>query len=304
MSSNLTPIEGPAWRLPGLVVLRAVQNFIADMVPRLGASLSYYAMFSLAPLMVVTLLIASFAFDSEEVRVFVMTALSDTIGLEAARALERVMDGQRLRETGGWGSSAIALGVTLAGASFVVAELKAALDDIFGARAAAVQPPWYTLVTVRIRAMSIVLVLAVLMLVSLVISTVLSAITARWGQMLPGWAALLQLADVLIGLALAAALFYFLYRFFPQNPPSRRSALIGALVASVLFGLGRHFIALYLGIAGTASAWGAAGSLAAILVWVYFSSQIMLFGAEVAKATGCVRLPPPDRDSRWSAAPR
>lgn len=293
---DVRTIAGPLWRVPYRVAFRAVSNFIADAVPRMGASLSYYAAFSLAPLMVITLLVASFALDSDQLRDFVLGELSNTIGTDAAAALEKVMAGSELRQSGGWWSSLVALGITLLGASFVVSELKTALDDIFGHHQRVLSPPWYSMVAVRLRTMSIILVLAILMLVSLVLSAVLSGLTARWGSGLPVWSLVLRVIDIGLGIGVAATLFFFLYQFFPRNPPTRSSAIIGAVVAALLFAVGKHVIGLYIGMAGTASAWGAAGSLAVVLIWVYYTSQIMLFGAEVAKASDCVRLEAPKSD--------
>ena len=271
---------GRTWR----VSRDAVLGFLAHNAPRLGASLSFYSVFSLAPLLVLVLAIASLVLDAGQSREFLMERLTSAWGASVADTVGQMID--RVNRPGTSGRSALLAFAGMAiGATAVLAEVKRSLDDIFGKNPAKpAGPAWYSLIAVRVRAISVILALALLLLASLVLSASLSAVIGLAAEYLPPWVRLVWVMDQLLAIIGAGALYFFVMRLFPEQAPSKAAAIRGALVTAVLFALGRHLISLYIGVAGTASAFGAAGTLAVILLWMYYTWQILLFGAEIAAA--------------------
>ncbi|MCP5265249.1 MAG: YihY/virulence factor BrkB family protein [Burkholderiaceae bacterium] len=278
----------------GRVLVAAVTGFIADAVPRKGASVSYYALFSMAPLIVVVLSIAALVIDAESVRAHLLAEVSALAGSESAGALDRLLNAVARKESG-LVAGAIALLATALGASVVVVELKAALDGVFGfERADRPRESIKRLIGARLRSLTFIIAVAFLLMTTLALSATVSALSKSlvWVD----WSWLLRVIDIVLGIGVASTLYFFLFKFFPQRPPPKRAAAIGAISAAVLFAIGKHLIGLYLGYAGTASVFGAAGSIVVLMIWVYYSTQILLFGAEIAKAvaSGAANRPTDD----------
>lgn len=271
---------GRAWR----IAKGAVQGFMDDGVPRLGAALSYYAVFSMAPLLILVLAVASLVFDAGQSRDLLLAQVSGLAGTEAAGAVQLMLDNADWRRDGRM-ATLIALGVVLVGASAVTSELRDALDHILGLPDPRRERPiWYGLVAMRLRSLSLVLVVGLLLLASLVVSAALSAAGTWAGGSLPGMGWLLEALNIVVSLVVVGGLYFWVYRFFPERRPSPMACALGAVVAALLFTAGKQLIGRYIGAAGVGSTFGAAGSLAVIMIWVYWTSQIVLFGAEVVKA--------------------
>lgn len=276
------------------ILVAAARGFAADNVLRRGAALSYYAVFSLAPLLIIVVTVASWLLDSGQTRAFLLDQIGELAGPQTAEAVAIMMDRSDWRKTGPI-ATLLALGTMIFGASVVMAELKDSLDDIVGRpEQPAVRPAWHTVVTVRVRALSMVLVITLLLLISMVLSAVLTAIQTWWNSDAQIWSRLLEMINTIVSIALATGLYWFTYRWFPARRLDSQACAIGALTAAILFTIGKYLIGLYIGIAGVGSAFGAAASLAVIMVWVYYTTQIVLFGAELAKSI----------DARRKAAPR
>ena len=269
-----------SWR----TLVDAGKGFIEHNALRRGAALSYYSVFSLAPLLIIVVAIASLLLDDAQVREHLLGSIGSLAGADAALAVGGMMDSTDWRRNGPL-ATLIAVGTIVFGASVVMGELKTSLDEIVGPPDAPPQEPaWYTLLAVRIRALSMVLVIALLLLASMVMTAALTAFGTWWSSGLPIWASLLAAINLAVSLGLAGALYWFTYRYFPARRMDARACAVGAAVASVLFSVGKSLIGLYIGAAGVGSAFGAAGSLAVIMIWVYWTSQIVLFGAELARA--------------------
>lgn len=266
------------------VTRTAVQGFGDHNASRLGAALSFYSVFSLAPLLVLVLAIVSLVLDAGQSRQFLMDQLVDAWGQTVADTVGQMID--RVNRPGtGVRSAVIAFGGMAIGATAVFAELKRSLDEVFGRNPRKPQgPAWYSLLAVRVRTISLILALALLLLASLVFSASLTAFINLAAGWLPPWVRLVWVADQAVALGGAGMLYFFVMRFFPEQPPSKAAAIRGALVSAILFSIGRHLIGLYIGVAGTASAFGAAGTLAVILLWMYYTWQILIFGAEICRA--------------------
>jgi len=250
-----------------------------DRAPRMGAALAYYTAFSLAPLMVISIAIAGLAFGDQAARGEIVDELASTVGRPAAVAIEDVL--RQANDTGGSTlASVVGLVVLLLGASGVFVELEDALNTIWKVPA---ERSGTVLAFIRDRFLSFTLVFGTgfLLLVSLVVSATLEAV-GRWltPPSLPGGWLFWQLVNLLFSYAFITLLFALIYRYVPNAPVHWRDVWIGAAVSALLFSFGKYLLGLYLGLSGTASAFGAAGSLAVILVWVYYSAQILLLGAE------------------------
>jgi len=267
----------------------ALRDFFKDRVPQFAAALSFYAAFSMAPLLILLLTAAAFLLDGAEVRAYAMEQITKNLGDQVSTAIDGMLN--RASKTQPRGIAAlVATAIMLIGGTAVIMSLKAALDHIFGTTNFATgRAVLMGIVTARFKAFAMVLILAGLLISSLMfnviaggISTVVS--TSFIGGALPDWVDLAGWLNSAAGVCVVTLLFYIIYRFFPDRPPSGRAALVGALVSVVLLALGKRAISWYIGTVGTASAFGAAGALAVILVWIFISANIVLLGAECAKS--------------------
>jgi membrane protein len=245
---------------------------------RLGASLAFYAVLSLAPLVILSLAVGSLFIGLEAAQQDIASQFQQLLGPDGAQAVQSVIaHGQNV----GVGSVASALGlvILLFGASQVFAELQSALNKIWEADAAKTNG---VLAMIRQRFFSFGLVLAIglLLLVSLLLSAALAAAGSYMHGVLPLPEWLLRTFDFLFSVVATSALFALIFEYIPDAPTNWRDSWIGGLVTAGLFSLGKSLIGLYLGKAGIGSAYGAAGSLVVVVAWVYYSSQIFFFGAE------------------------
>ena len=262
-----------------------VEGFVADEAMTRGAAIACYAMFSIAPLLVVAVAIAGLAFGEEAVRSAVGEQLRALVGREGAEAVQAMERGVG-EGGGGQGSTGVpalvSVGVLLVTASGVFAELQGALNVIWKAEPKAVTVSYL----LRARALSIGLVAATgfLLLVSLLASAVLAALWTWVGGMLPAAAALLGAAGFLVSFALTAALFAAFYKVLPDRRLEWRDVAVGAVGTTALFTVGKALIGWYIGGSGMARSYGAAGALVVVLLWVYYSAQVFLLGAEFTRA--------------------
>jgi len=254
--------------------------FIEDKAPRLGAALAYYTIFSLAPLLVIVLAVAGFLFGKEAASGQVKGEVESLVGEDGGKAVEQMVASADQPQTG---TLATVVGVVmiLFGAAGLFGQLQDALNTIWGVQP---KPGRGVMGVIRDRFLSFTMVLgtAFLLLVSLVVSAALSAV----GSYLGAWGAsgLGHALEVVVSFVVIMALFGMIYRFLPDAKIAWKDVWFGAAVTAGLFTVGKVLIGLYLGKTGTASAYGAAGSLAVLLIWLYYSSQIFLFGAELTKA--------------------
>jgi membrane protein len=239
----------------------------------------------MAPLLVVAIAIAGSVFGAEAARGHIVGQLQGLIGNEAAKAVEGLIQ-SAWRHPHGLLATLLGVGSLLIGASGVFAELRNALNAIGHVKARA--SGFGALVRARLVAFALVLGFGFLCIATLVLSAVTAAVGAylgnRWQEVGGELAALLALLDVLLSTAVLVLAFAALLRWLPDTPPSWRAARWGALCSALLFAIGKHLIGLYLARAGVASAYGAAGSLVVVMLWVYYSAQILLFGAALGAA--------------------
>jgi membrane protein len=257
----------------------AVEAWMDDYAPSMGAALSYYTLFSIAPLLLIAVGVAGLVFGEEAARGEIFGQLRELMGDEGASAIERLLASADKPE-GGVIATAVGMAVLLLGAMTVFGELQNALDRIWRAPARMKSAGWWSLVRSRLLSFGMILGIAFLLMVSLVLSALLSALGRFWGPAFREWEALAHLIDVALSFGLVTVLFAMIYKFIPRVQIAWRDVWVGAAVTAVLFAVGKLLIGLYLGKSTVASAFGAAGSLAVMMIWVYYSAQIFLLGAE------------------------
>lgn len=249
-----------------------------DKVPRHGAALAYYTVLSLVPLLVVIIAIIGLILGQEAVQNHLLEQIGNMVGPQSAEAIKDMI--QRASEpSSGIVASVLATGTLLFGASGVFAQLQDSLNSIWGVKPKEGRGLW-GLIQDRFMSFAALLGTGFLLLVSLVLSAALSAFGKWFGGWLPAPELVLQALELLISLAVITGLFAMMFKVLPDAEVAWRDVWVGAMLTALLFTIGKLAIGLYLGKSDVGSAYGAAGSLVIILVWVYYSAQILLFGAE------------------------
>jgi len=262
------------------IVLRKVgQSWLEDYVPSMGAALAYYTLFSLAPLLLIVVSVAGMVFGEEAARGEISAQLGDLMGQHSASVVQDLLVGVRRPQTG---ASVSVLGMVLLfiGATTVFGELQDALDRIWRVPERVARSGWLTLIRTRLLSFGMILSLGFLLVVSLMASAAL-ALLGRWGAtVFQGWYAIAATGNAVGGFVLVATMFALIYKVMPRARVQWKDVWIGAIFTALLFSLGRTLIGWYVLRSGVASAFGAAGSLVVILLWIYYSAQIFLIGAE------------------------
>jgi len=263
----------------GALAKESVTAWIDDYAPSMGAALAYYSLFSIAPLLLIAITIAGFFFGAEAARGEVLGQMRSLLGEEGAVALEGLLKSAS-QPANSWIGMITGVALLVVGATTVVSELQTALDRIW--RAPSPERQSGVLQWIRSRGLSIGLVAGIgfLLMVSLVASAALSALGKWWGGWFGEWKAVLESVNQVVSFALITGLFALVYKVLPRVSVAWRDVWVGAAVTSILFAIGKFLIGYYLGTGGLTSGFGAAASVVVLLVWVYYSAQIFLLGAE------------------------
>jgi membrane protein len=259
----------------------ALAGYIAhDDVSR-GAAIAFYAVTSLAPVLLIVTAIAGIAFGDDSVRTALSAQLNDLVGGQGADLVKSLLASSTDPAAG---TIATLLGIItlVATASGVFGEMHTALNTIWNVKAA--REPFHSLIRTRAASLGLVAALGFLAMVSLAASTALSAIGQYLSAAVPLVQLLLATLNTFVSLALFTVLFGAIYRVLPDTPIAWRDVATGGFVTAALFTAGKSLIGWYLGRAAPSSGYGAAGALIVLLLWTYYSSQIFLFGAEITKA--------------------
>jgi membrane protein len=245
----------------------------------MGAALAYYTLFSMAPLLIIVIAVAGLVFGQEAARGEIVAQIQGLIGQEGAIVVQGLLKSAN-SPTKSIFATLVSL-ITLAiGATTVFAELQSDLDRIWRIPPPAKENGLWALLRTRLLSFGLVLGLVFLLLVSLVVSAVIAAF-GKWSHgIFRGWESLLQVINFGISFAITTVLFAMIYKLMPRARIAWRDVWVGSAVTALLFEFGKLLIGLYLGTTGVASSFGAAGSLVVLLIWVYFSAQIFLLGAE------------------------
>ena len=270
-----------------------------DKAPRLGAALAYYTVFSIPPLLIIVLFVASLVFDPQEVQKQLISEVGGLVGDKSAEAIQSAMTAQ-YQSNKGIVASSLAIFTLVLTATGLFIELQDALNTIWGVRAKAGQS---ILGFIKNRLLSFAMIVGIgfLLLVSLVISAGIAALSKYVGGLIPGLAAVWMGATFLLSFAVITVLFAMIFKVLPDVRLAWRDVWLGAAVTSALFTIGKFALGAYLGRSTAVSAYGAAGSLVLILLWVYYSAQILFFGAELTKVYACRhgKKPAPRKNAEW-----
>ena len=250
-------------------------SWSADYAPSMGAALSYYTLFSIAPLLLIAIAIAGFVFGEEAARGQIFGQLAGMVGPDGAKAIEGMLAAANEPKQG-LVATIVGVVTLLVGATTVFGELQNAMDRIWRAPAREKSTGWWNLIRTRLLSFGMVLGIAFLLTVSLILSAAVAALGKWWGI----GEAIAHVFELALSFGLVTVLFALIYKFIPRVHVAWRDVWVGAAVTAALFAIGKFAIGLYLGKSSVGSAFGAAGSLVVVMVWVYYSAQIFLFGAE------------------------
>ena len=263
--------------------MNSLSGWWSDDIPRMGAALAYYTLFALAPVLIIAIAVGGLVWGSDQVRSQIIGQISSLMGPEGAQTIEGML--AAAAKTSPSVLVMIAgLATFFAGATGAFLELQAALDTVWR-----VTPQQHTsavrgFVTQRLISAGLVLGFAFLLLVALVISAALNAVSKFASGVLPGPDWIWKIADVGISLLVISFLFAMIYKFMPYERLPWRDVWAGAVVAAALFVVGKSLAGPYFAGSSFISSYGAAGAVIVVLVWVYWSTQILLLGAEVTRA--------------------
>ncbi len=259
----------------------AASDWLRHRSPRLGAALAYYSVFSLGPLLLIVTAIAGLIWGGEGARSSIVSQFRALVGESGGQAIEAMLQGASSSVAGGW-SAVIGVSLLLVAAVGVVVQLKDALNTIFE-----VSEPnnpgaaWY--VKIYGGAFAGILVLGFLLALSLVLSALLAAFSDRLTGSRTA-SLLLSLINFAVSLGMLTLLFSMLFKWLPDKQLEWRDVWLGGLITALMFNVGKSAIAWYIGTQGFESTYGAAASVVVLLIWVYYASQILLFGAEITHA--------------------
>ena len=262
-------------------MLESLTSWVDHRASSKGAALAFYTLFSLTPILVLAIAIAGFIFGVDAARGEIVAQVQGMVGPNGAEAIQALLAAAR-DPTSGLVATIVASVLLVVGATSVFAELKGSLDELWGIGKSQ-GSGFMGLVRTRLLSFGLVLVLAFLLLVSLVVSAALTLMEQRADGMLGVSATFLTTISSIISFGVIACMFAVIYKTLPDAPLTWRDVWIGAAFTAGLFSLGKYVIGLYLGNSGVASSFGAAGSLIALLLWVYYSAQIFFLGAEFTR---------------------
>ena len=269
---------GQIWGL----VKATFSSWLDDYAPSMGAALAYYTMFSIAPLLLIVISTAGLIFGEEAVRGEIFGQLRGLMGDEGARTVQSLLESVSSPEEGKAGTI-IGTVLLLIGATTVLSELQDAFDRIWHVPPKDKEGGVWGVLRSRLLSFGMILGIGFLMMVSLVFSAALAALGKWWGPFFSDLEIIVGAINFVFSFALATTVFAMLYKFMPRVTIHWRDVWAGAAVTALLFTIGKSLIGLYIGKSAVSSGFGAAGSLVVVLVWVYYSAQIFLLGAEFTK---------------------
>jgi membrane protein len=274
------------------ILRETVKDFFKDDCMRMAAALSYYAVFSFPPLLFLLIAILGCFFQSEDIRLEVSRNMANVIGKENAGIFDSLLKAANEMEPGIAGS-VVGLCLLSVGASALMSELQSALNKIWQVKSSAEENGIGNFLLKKLLSLSMLLIVASLLVFSLIFNAVLSA----FGERINAWFdsdilfQALRAIHFFASFVMLAVLFALTFKLSPQASMRWKDAWLGAIVTTLLFGLGNYAVGIYLGHSNPASAYGAAASLGAILIWIYYASMIVLFGAEFTCVWARARKP-------------
>jgi membrane protein len=267
----------------GKIFLTAAKAWNADNAFKHSAAVSFYTLFSLAPITIIAVSVGGIFLGREAARDQFAAQVTQLVGPASAEMIQAAAKASQTEDTSGI-KTAIGVILLIFGATTVFAQLQDSFNKIWGVRTKPSKSGWPVLVMHRLVSLAMVLTIGFLLLVSLILTTSLSSALGRFQTGFLASPLLLEAADITVGMVVITLLFALLFKVMPDVELRWRDVWLGALVTAVLFTLGRQLIALYLGHSTVASIYGTAGSLVALLIWVYYSCAILFYGVEFTRA--------------------
>nr|HEV7952954.1 YihY/virulence factor BrkB family protein [Candidatus Acidoferrales bacterium] len=262
---------------------QAGAGWLSDNAPRLGAALAFYTLFSLAPVLIVVLSIAKFVFGEKNAQIALAHQSQEFIGTQGAAAIQSIIQGAANRPALGWFATTIGILTVLIGVSGAFNELQDAANLIWKVDISK-RSFWTFALTQRLWSFLLVVATGFLLLSFLLVSAGLAVAEKFLSEMLPASALRLELVNFGVSFCMITVMFALIFKFVPDTKVEWRDVWPAAAFTSLLFTIGKWAIGFYLGHSALASVYGAAASLAIFLIWVYYSAQILLFGAELSHA--------------------
>lgn len=261
---------------------RTVQEFLDDSPFDMAGALSYYTLLSIAPMLLVVIAAAGLVLDGEAVRAQVVAQISELVGRSSARFIETIIENAD-QPRRGIIAVVTGLAIMLLGATTVFAQLQASLNRIWRVEAAPNRSAIWSYLRQRLLSLGMVLTIAFLLLVSLAVSALLAGLQGVLDEYLPGLPWIWRVLNVVVSLGLFTTLIAMMFKFLPDARIEWRDIWFGAFITSLLFTIGKFLIGLYLGQASVGSTYGAAGSAVVLMVWIYYASLILFFGAKITQ---------------------
>lgn len=278
------------------IITRSVVSWFSDEASSMGAAIAFYTLFSIAPILLIVVWIASAFIPTDAVQAHILVQMRLLLGNTGAEAVQTLLVNAKYSGKTAL-STAAGIGALLIGATSVFAELQNSLNRIWRTPLAKRGRGLWSIVRARLLSFGLVLGVGFLLLVSLIISAGLEGLGSWFGVFAAGGHAVLLGMDVLLGFVITFVLFAMIYKYVPREQFAWDDVLVGSVVTTAFFMIGKQLIIVYLGKVAFASAYGAAGSFLVLLLWVYYSAQIFLFGAEFTYAYAY------EQGSRFGTAP-
>lgn len=264
-----------------IVLIESLKSWVDHRAASKGAALAFYTLFSMTPILVLAIVVAGYFFGAEAAQGEIVAQVQGLVGPNGAQVIQALLAAAQ-NPASGLVATLVASVLLLLGATSVFTELKGSLDELWGIDQSR-QLSFSVYVKTRILSFGMVLALAFLLLVSLVVSAALAMLERYTGGVLGSFSAILATTSSFISFGIIACMFAVIYKTLPEVPLTWRDVWIGAVFTAGLFSMGKYVIGLYLGNSGVASSFGVAGSLIALLLWVYYSAQIFFLGAEFTR---------------------
>jgi membrane protein len=261
------------------VARKSVASWMDHNASSLGASLAYYTLFSIAPILVIAVAVAGYVFGSQVAETQVLGQMQGLIGDAGALALRGLLTSAQQSEARGL-AAVISVVTLLIGATSVFGELQKTLDQIWGTPASDQTVAWWRVLRSRLLSVGLILGVGFLLMVSLLASAALAGLGMWLSSFMPHWTIVLPALDLILSVSMTTVLFAMIYKYVPRESIAWSDVWVGGFVTALLFTIGKILIGLYLGRSSISSAYGAAGSVMVLLLWIYYSAQIFLLGAE------------------------
>ncbi len=282
------------------ILKQSVASWFEDEASSMGAAIAFFTLFSIAPILLIVVWIASAFISVDAVQSHILTQMRLLLGSTGAEAIHTLMLSAKYSGTNAL-SKAAGIVALLVGATSVFAELQNSLNRIWRTPPERRGVGLWPLLRARLLSFGLVLGVGFLLLVSLIISAGLEGLGTWFGGFVSNWHSVVLSADVILGILITTVLFAMIYKYVPREQFAWSDVWVGALVTTVLFAIGKQIIVVYLGRVAFASAYGAAGSFVVLLLWVYYSALIFLFGAEFTYAYAHEQGSKPKRGRPYSS---